>query len=287
VVFLEIRSRWRVLVIGLVGISTLLIYMYSPNLDLKSYAGNLSAGLFSSVLTIIFIDEAIERKRKNERTAINNVALKKLRHPLIDHLKVLSDWYKAAAPRPPASCPKTISDIFNDDYYQQIRFLCLNTKAPVITTTSWFNYNAENARIFKSNIDKIIDKYAVYLDPNSIELFESIANSGLINYLITLDNFPKRMATIGKALGINHPTRKTMLDDDGVIKLVKDHITLIIKLLDHYNKVAEYPIILEDLSLWQNNIEPLWGCSRYSSEFGCLGKVRILEGGNSGGKHDR
>ena len=107
VAFWDERSRLVVLAVGIV---LLLLYLFTfpSNSKMESYAGNLSAGLIGSFLTIFFVDDAIERKRKNERIAINNVALKQLRGPIIGHLSNLSDWYKATAPKEPASWPKSI-----------------------------------------------------------------------------------------------------------------------------------------------------------------------------------
>ena len=91
--------------------------------------------------------------------------------------------------------------------------------APVIPTTSWFNYDAENARIFKSNLEKTIAKYAIYLDSDIIESIDSLANSILILFLIALDNHPNKMADIDKELGIiNRRDAYTMLDQDAPIK---------------------------------------------------------------------
>lgn len=257
------KSRHYLLLALAVGFMLLSLCTDQRQLDwLDSFASNLASGFLGSFLTVLLIDRALEQERKQETARVRNIALAQLRPVLLGHLLLLTDWYKAASPERPSHLPSTIPGIFSDDYYLQIRFLDFSREAPVYPATDWFHYTAHQFESFRTQIWRVVDKYAVFLESESLELLEGLANSAPINMIIQIAN-----ANL-PALDKKHNWRRTynILYDDSIISEVQRHIGMIRSFLEYYNLAAPNPIEIGDLGLWRENTAPRFGSGRLREE---------------------
>jgi len=90
--------------------------------------------------------------------------------------------YKACISHPPEIVPTVISELFLDDYFIQLAFLDFSKPAPLSSTLSlqWFDYLKMEIEKFKTALGRTIEKYAVFLDANSIALLETVIDSRFI-----------------------------------------------------------------------------------------------------------
>lgn len=126
---------------------------------LESFTSNLAAGFLGAFLTVLLIDRAITRERETQRAQIRKTALSQLRPAMLTHLSLLSDWYKAASLTKPQEVP-TFRALFNDDFFEQIRFLDFSKNAAA--HRDWFLLSAEICRNLQDSLLRILDRYAIF-----------------------------------------------------------------------------------------------------------------------------
>lgn len=217
-----------------------------------SFTSNLAAGFLGAFITAFFIDRIIQRERREEKDRAQEVALTLLRPPLLRHLGLLADWYKAAAPYKPVELPRNISGIFTPEYYEAVRNLDFSKKGPCAPPATWIRWSVERLDDLRAEISSIIDKYAVFMESDFLRRLEDLRGSVLINILI----WHQHDANVGNILG-------RILDvSNQPSKLVEEHVNCFTGVLDWYNTHANNPITLETMALWNDNTAPNWGSAR-------------------------
>ena len=248
----------------LFGAISLLANQYNTEW-LDSFASNLSSGFLGSLLTAWLIDRSLAQGRERETSRVRNIALCQLRPVLLRHLTLLVNWYKAAAPHKPVHLPTTISEIFSEDYYHQVRYLDFSKKAPTLYVTDWFAYTTRELESFCTEISRIVDKYATFLSPTALELLENVTHSDLVGMLIQMGKANLPM------LDKQHNWNRTYnilnvydVTNNRSMPMVQGHVEKFESLLRYYNSKAPNLITASDLALWRENIAPSFGSGRLS-----------------------
>ena len=225
------------------------------------FASNLAAGFLGSFLTVLLIDRALERERRTQNERIQKVAFAQVRPAILRHLIVLSDWYKAAIPQPPAKQPTKFEELFNEDYFREIQYLDFSKFGPR-TAETWLAFTRQEFDSLRVEIRLMIDKYAFFLDADALELLEGISNSVIINAVINL----AQVDLIARDRAGNINRRYNVLGEESFIREVREHIRKLNSFISLFNSKASDPLDLASLGLWRTDVSPGFGSARVSPD---------------------
>lgn len=220
---------------------------------ISGYLSDVAAGIIGSLLIIFLIDRIIERNKKKEQLRILRIALRRLRIPILWHMTLLCQIYKAVTKNKPTPLPTSFEDTFCDNYYKEISFLDFTKDAPVIPKRNWFTYLDEKTKFFKEKLEKVIDTYADSLDVELIDILEKIVNSHFFFFIPQVKNLP----AIDRQLGV----RRIYTAFSGMEDFVKEHVTHMLELIKYYNSYIDLPIKLRQ-DVWEDDVAPKWGDGR-------------------------
>ena len=214
------------------------------------------------MLTVFLIDALIRRNEERERKRVRRVAFQQLRIPLLHHLLVLHGMYKASIPNPPEIRPGEVRELFTDSYFVQLTFLDFSKPAPLSSAVplQWFDYLKMESEKFKAALGRTIEKYAVFLEGDSVEILETLINSSFISLLEqapAIRDVDKR-----EAFKRNY----NLLAGQGIAELVREYANVFTRLVELYNLAVpgEQKLILGS-DLWRNDIAPQFGSARISA----------------------
>ncbi len=153
------------------------------------------------------------------------MALQQLHTPLVRHLHVLFNIYKASVERKPDRDISSIEDLFDTHFYQQLKFFDLTAPGPA-PPQRWLEYLSLEARRLRGDLGRIVDKYAVYLDPDTLDIAEQLSTSFFLFLLESVDSLPESRKDIGAFL-------RSMSE-----KMVREHTSPFTRLVEIYNAEA-------------------------------------------------
>jgi len=249
------RKTWLLFLFAIVFIA---LYFVFKKVDwVAALFSNLGAGFLGAFLTVWFIDNSLERQRKQESVKLQTIVLTRLKPVLLKHLILLCAWYKAATSEKPSTLPNSAEDLFSDDYYERIRALDFSMAGPTWEGSNWFHYSAKEMELFRNRIWQVVGSYAHFLDSNWLGMLESLADSELVNSIIEMGSVD--LPALDRQGGV--PRTYNVLFSR--INIVRDHIDNVNRLLDYYRKADPLnPIVIGHLALWHDNRFPLWGSAR-------------------------
>lgn len=253
----------RVLTLSYLGLIILFLAFVAcsirtPNEWWSGFFSNLGSEIFGILLTIFVVDRVIEANRAREIKQYRTVALQQLRLPLIHHLTVLINMIKASTTTVPANPSREVRDLFDDQYFDEIKFLDFSKESPVYGQSDWFVYLSQEFTRFKDALERTVEKYSLYLDPQSLNLIEQIINSHAMAFII-------------QSPGIRNVDQKegyrrhyNLFEGDGFTDLIREYGDLFATLVEAYNKHApsDGHLAVNEHD-WSNNISPKIGSARF------------------------
>jgi hypothetical protein len=240
-------------------------YVIGGNLAIKwlqDYSLNGGTTVLGIVLTVVLIDAVIQRNQDRDRNRVRRVAFLQMRIPLLNHLHLLNDMYKAATPVAPSDRPLDIGSLFNQRYFSEVAFLDFAKPAPVSSPVplQWFDYVRMESAKFRVALAQTVDRYAVFLDGQSVELMETLINSFFLSFL---EQGPAiRDATIRGGFKLN----SALCSVEGFDDHFRKHTDAFVALVGLFNAaVPAEEKLAAGSELWRNDISPSFGSARISA----------------------
>lgn len=236
-----------------------LIFLFIPTLPdwMNDIALNLGTEILGILLTVLLIDSVIRGNEKRERSRYQAVALRQLRIPLVHHLQLLFSLYKASIPHKPEELVSDPRKLFSDDYFVQLAFFDFSKSAPVVPEIQWFDHLKQEFTQFRDALSRTVEKYALYLDVETVELVEQLINSTLLSFVL--------QAPVVRDLDRSQGIRRqyNLLGGSGMAKLVREHTQWFSESVESYNEgvPVEQRIKLAD-HLWRDDVAPQIGSAR-------------------------
>lgn len=225
--------------------------------------------IIASFIFYIFI-EYIPSKRENKK--FTKIVLSQMKHPLIQHIRLLMYMYKASIKDKPSVLPTNLQELFTDNYLTVIEELDFNSQAPIVKKQTWSMYTYNECLSFSHQLETILIKYSSYLKYDLIELIEGLSktvfmrlvldNSMLRRYDNNVWKHEDNIFSNNKLLDGPNLIFKSKLVDDNDKHLLKEHLSKVLEIIELYNKYNPKKTIELDLQLWSDNIAPLYGDSR-------------------------
>jgi hypothetical protein len=220
---------------------------------------NLGANIVGILLTVLLIDTVIRRNENTERRRIRRITFQQLRRPLLRHLQVLYGMYKASVLQAPDVRSADIPGLFDARYFAELAFLDFPKPAPVSSPIplQWFDYLSMAASEFKADLGRTIDRYALFLDSESVELTETLINSVFISLLQQVPAI-RDAGHRGQAVPIAN-----IWAGEGMSEIVREYVVSYTPLVEHYNRtVNDEERLTPNDDLWRNDVAPSFGSAR-------------------------
>jgi hypothetical protein len=110
---------------------------------------------------------------------------------------------------------------------------------------------------FKEALERIGDKYAMYLDPDTLDRLEQLANSYFVFYVSTL----RSSVDMRRSMGYQGTLNPFIVEQD--MPIVGDHVRVFSELVDIYNREApDDRKVVVSANIWRDDIAPAVGSSR-------------------------
>lgn len=279
------------IVLALLGAFCLAAYAFVLPPAMAGWRGlalNLGTEILGILLTVLLIDAVIKRKEARDQKRYRRIALQQLRIPLFHHLRLLANMYKASVERKPDREISNLRDLFSEDYFEQITYFNAMGPSPKDVPMSlravtlgaqqrwipWYQYLSTEVKQFKEEVDRVVDKYAMYLDPETLDLLEQLANSPVV---FTVSQLPSTATMLSETWGAQQAYNPFILEDAEDVeddeRVVRKHTDVFSKVVDIYNKEApdDRKVLIRNYKMWSDGVAPAVGSSRAS--------YRILENG--------
>jgi hypothetical protein len=120
-------------------------------------------------------------------------------------------------------------------------------------------YTGYEFESFALDVRGVIDKYALFLEPRTLEMLEGIGSSALVKAFIQFGK--NEPPSLDRTLNIPR-TSYNYLYDESFIRAVRQHTDLLGSFLQFFNSTATEAINLAEMGLWRGDVAPLFGSGR-------------------------
>lgn len=213
---------------------------------------NIATGFYGSIIVYYLIEKRLEESHEEEIAERRRIALTRVRRPLQSLLNFLAQFYKASSNKPDP-IPKTYTELFSEDYYENIRYLDFEQDAPVIPKRTWMTYSSEVVIQLKNQFDQVIDTYGLSLDPETLELLEKVSNCFILGYCTHF----RAIIQVDKLKGY----KRHYLMLNGYHTMVQEDLPIVLELLEKVNSVVTPSLSLTS-DFGRDDISPKWGINR-------------------------
>lgn len=253
------------LILIILMVISLVIYgLIPPSWEgVRNFALNLAAGIVGTLLTVFLIDQVLRSKEESEekekKRKYQEIALRHLRIPLINHLRMFTNILKAVSQSAPQKSYDSVHDLFDKDYFAKLELLDFSKDAPLLGY-KWSDYIARECSRFKESITRTLDRYSLYLDSDIVELMEQIINSSFMDFVVGAPATRElKLRTLpGVVLPNNLFAEKTLYG--GGINVTRKYTERFSRLIDYYNShESEEKRIKPDENYWRSDIAPQYG----------------------------
>ncbi|MBE9129847.1 MULTISPECIES: hypothetical protein [unclassified Coleofasciculus] len=229
---------------------------------IKGFSLDVAAEIIGILLVIFSIDLVIDAEREKERQKLEKVALQQLRRPLLRHFGLLINLFKTTVKVKENNDYKGIADLFDDFYFEQLAILDFSQPAPVIKSVemSWLDYLLWECQQFRESLNRTVEKYSSFLQPDVINLIEEIINSPFIWWVVQSPKsyqLEKTSATPKNSEKNGLNGQVNLLARPEVRQLIKEHTMAFVGLVELYNeKVSLENQIKMTEELWTVSLVP-------------------------------
>jgi hypothetical protein len=145
---------------------------------------NFFTNMLSVAVTVLIIDRLIQNREDEKRIPQKLAAYEDIRLYTSRYIDFWTDLYKQSVPE---DDPETIQEFFSENGMIKIlKYLYLDSVPNVIPPLKCREWVAQNAKEFKENGDKILDRHSHNLDPAAFGFIHQLTESPFNNLLLSL-----------------------------------------------------------------------------------------------------
>ncbi|NER33941.1 MAG: hypothetical protein F6J93_07830 [Oscillatoria sp. SIO1A7] len=201
------------------------------NLWLKDFSLNLTAELMGILLVLFSVNQTVKNSQEKEKNKFKEIAFRQLRYVLRKQIYLLFEMFKATVEVRPDKDYQVLVDLFDDTYFNEVKYLDLLSPAPMVTSQGdemdWLDYLHSELLSLKSALGQVVDRYSFYLDSEVVDVMEELSDSVFIRFI----------NSIWEAKNIN------AIGDRGDLlsackDLLREYATSLLKLMELYNQSA-------------------------------------------------
>lgn len=233
---------------------------FISNQNIKDYISDLSIEILGALIVIIFINIYLNNYEEKLAEKRESIALKLLKPAMRHHFETLFIILKASTEEEgKIYSTKELGDFFNDDFIENIRRLDVTAEAPIYPKISWIPYLQSKFIEINSRYDSILNKYAVSLSPDLVEVIEGIKNSTFHDLIVRILPTTLSYSNSKESSLPNDIFSELFTKED----ICEPYLVLLKTLLNHtINKPETNDFYKIDKEDWRNDIAPKIGSSR-------------------------
>ncbi|MGF1495553.1 MAG: hypothetical protein ACFB8W_01830 [Elainellaceae cyanobacterium] len=209
---------------------------------LKGFSLDVAAEIVGILLVVFSVDRVIDAEREQERRKLEAVAFQQMRKPLLRHLSGLLNLMQAARGKQVISGEpgRSLDELFDPEAIQRVAQFNLNQPAAIagFDHISWLDYLLRECLQFRESLNRTVEKYSLFLQPEVIDLIEEMINS---SFLWTVLQFPRPYSAewglsslnLGNAVGSDDATPVTF--STNVSEALAEHVALFLRLVQFFN----------------------------------------------------
>lgn len=239
----KIKSE-LLIILTLVALLLIGLFSWLSSPTTKDFGLNFFTEMLGVAVTVIIIDRLIQNKEEKRNIPQKLAAYEDVR---LYTSRYISFWTSAYQESVPYDEPGSIEEFFSENGMSKIlQFLYMDSEPNVVPPLKWWDWIIQNAKEFKDNGDKLLDRHSYNLDPKAFGFVHQLTESNFNNVLLkssslreteNLWNFPN-IRVLGS---YSIPPQKE--DFDAILGLVKwcnaSYLSLK-KYSDSIKKVTEY-----------------------------------------------
>jgi hypothetical protein len=165
-----------------------LIMSFYGALNSNGLIRDISINLFVTIIgifvTVFLIDRVIGEDAERKRRRILRTAFKRI--PIEKQFSLFMTIGRATAPK---GVITSYSDLYDEKYYDYLKNLDFSAEGPGRWNNgrdmNWGEYTTLICTEFRNAINTTMGNYMLYLEPDEIELFQSILSSNFMNFSVT------------------------------------------------------------------------------------------------------
>jgi hypothetical protein len=174
-------NNFVVVVLSILLIIGLLCWLFIPNA--KDFGLNFFTEMLGATITIFVLDRLIKHREEKKNIPQKLAAYEDVR---LYTSRYISFWIDAYRESVPEEEPETIDIFFSENGMSKIwNYLYMDSEPNVTPSRKWWTWIIQNVQEFKSQGDKILDRYSYNLDPVVFGFLHQLTESSL-NYCILL-----------------------------------------------------------------------------------------------------
>ena len=152
---------------------------------LRDIGLNLASEVIGIFIAVFLIEKSNKEEAEKRRAKLLQVVFRRL--TIKSQLSLVRDMIKPLAPN---GFITVYADISKENYYGYIKNLDFSAKGPGVWSNtgkdmSWADYITHKTKEFNDSINKIITNYALYLEPEELELLQSVLDSRFIVFALS------------------------------------------------------------------------------------------------------
>lgn len=157
------------------------LYLYHYDiLSIKDVLLNLFAEIIGILLTLILVDQLLAASQERERRRVARTALRSFGKPLRSHINLLCDILKASTTSIPTQAEADLRTLLLKNLPDEIQFFDFTASGPTHPPEPWANHISNKFQNFSDAVEKIVEKYSTFLQPQLLEALELVAGVDIL-----------------------------------------------------------------------------------------------------------
>jgi len=254
-------------VLGAICILSVIGFVYYPSSSIwHELSVNLAAGIFCTLLTVYLIDRVLHQQEQARIDRFAAVARARLKRPLLRHVSLWTQIYKACAISKPSTLPSRFADLLKAECLQDIILLDGYAKGPSFPEKTWAELVHDGLDEFRSQLEDVVDKFGAFMEADEIELISQCSDSDFIKYMTmfaqSLSVVPRKFQGYSLFLTIDLNNSHARGPYPGLL----EHLQAVQDLLQRVIQ-TEGAITIPEAE-WADNIAPAFGSGRLKTTGG-------------------
>lgn len=163
-----------------IGIAIVLEFWFGVHTWIITFTNNLFVAVLASSLTMILFDAWLRDQDNRRRDAVRLISRRELALPLMRHVHFLVSCYKASAVQSPNKI-SSVEQLFSEDYIESLSHLDFSKSAQTLPPLTWDAYTLAEMKRFRQDLDRIISRYAVWIQTDLFDSLQRLRDSYLIH----------------------------------------------------------------------------------------------------------
>jgi hypothetical protein len=246
----QLRLFWesiksdKVIILTILGFIFLGLFCWLGSKTTEDFGLNFFTEMLGVAITVFVIDRLIQNREERRSIPQKLAAYEDVR---LYASRYISFWTTTYRDSVPEDTPETIELFFSDSGMKKIlNHLYMDSEPNVTPSRTWWDWISYNAKEFKENGDKILDRHSHNLDPIAFGYVHQLSESSFNNMLLMSSsiresdiqmNFPRVKVLGNYAMSPQKEDYEAIL---GLVKWCNDMYAKLKKYSNSIKKVSEY-----------------------------------------------